>query len=98
MAEGGKSMDDNNKKFKAQRNQEPLTIDTTLTGNHPSGNYLGGVPTEGRLPDPDAVADIWIEQEDQAKQGMARKFDTKGAQAAPGHPHVGHEPGSGEVQ
>lgn len=92
-------MDDNNKKFKAQRNQEPVTIDTTETGNHPTGNYLGGVTADqGRLPDPDAVADIWIEQEDQAKQGMARKFDLKGAQAAPGHPHIGHEAGSGESQ
>jgi hypothetical protein len=91
-------MDDNNKKFKAQRNQEPLTIDTSTTGNHATGNLLGGAAAEGQLPDPQAASEIWIEQEDHAKQGMARKFDLKGAQAAPGHPHIGHDAGSGESQ
>jgi hypothetical protein len=91
-------VDDNHKYTKAQRNQEPMTIDTTTTGNHPQGNFLGGLPNEGKLPPADAVADIWIEQEDQAKQGMARKFDLKGARAAPGHPHIGHDAGSGESQ
>lgn len=92
-------MDKGTKQFKNQRNQEPMTIDTTLTGNHPGGNYLGSVmEDQGRLPPPAAVADVWIEQEDQAKQGMARKSDMKGAQAAPGHPHIGHEAGSGESQ
>lgn len=92
-------MDDNNKQFKAQRNREPLTIDTTLTGNHPRGNYQSG-PVDFAQLDQRIRQDglLWIEQEDQAKQGRARKFDFKNAQAAPGHPHIGHVPGSGEIQ
>ncbi|HLN65545.1 MAG TPA: hypothetical protein VK464_28810 [Symbiobacteriaceae bacterium] len=92
-------MDDKNQRYKAQRNQEPITIDTDPTGNNPAGNYLGGVTADqGKLPPVESTADIWIMQEDQAKQGMARKFDTKHAQAAPGHPHIGHQAGSGESQ
>lgn len=93
--------DDNNKKFKNQRNKEPMTIDTTLTGNHPRGNFLNSVmEDEGKLPPHEAVADVWFEQEDQAKQGMTRGFrvpDMKAAKAAPGRPHVGRDSG-GEIQ
>lgn len=91
--------DDANKRFKAQRNQEPQTIDTTETGNHPTGNYItpeAGV--DALAPRIEATGLIWIEQEDQAKQGMARKGDMKHAQAAPDHPHIGHVRGSGESQ
>ena len=80
------------------RYPEPTTIDTTTSGTHGAGNYL----TEegiGPLPEPSPrTTEIWIEQDDQAKQGAARKFDFKAARAAPDHPHIGHEPGSGEVQ
>lgn len=40
-----------------------------------------------------ATGDIWITQEDQAKQGNARKFDSRNAEAAPDHPHIGGETG-----
>jgi hypothetical protein len=100
MAKGGVHMTDKNpKRFANQRNAEPKTIDTTLTGNHPTGNYI--TEEQGiRLPEADAAAEIWIEQDDQAKQGMARGFrvDPKQAQAAPSHPHIGHVRGSGEIQ
>ncbi|HEY3363773.1 MAG TPA: hypothetical protein VGK74_01800 [Symbiobacteriaceae bacterium] len=79
-----------------ERYSEPVTPDTTPTGTHGAGNYImdEGV---GPLPDP-SVTEIWIEQEDQAKQGKARKFNFKRAQAAPDRPHIGHVPGSGESQ
>lgn len=89
--------DDANQGFKAQRNQEPITIDTSMTGNHPAGNYLRAEEAATKLP-PLEAASIWIEQRDHAKQGMARKFDMKNAQAAPGHPHVGPAQGGGEIQ
>lgn len=100
MAKGGVQMTDKNpKEFANQRNAEPKTIDTTLTGNHPTGNYRME-EQDMQLPEAEAAAEIWIDQPDQAKQGMARGFrvDPKQAQAAPNHPHVGHEPGSGEIQ
>jgi hypothetical protein len=91
-------MDDKNQRFKAQRNQEPPTIDTTITGQHATGNYQGGtVPDQGKLP-PLREAEVWIEQDDHAKQRMARKLDLKAAQAAPDHPHIGKARGSGEIQ
>lgn len=83
-------------RFKNQRNEEPETIDTTLTGNHPQGNYLNG--GKMGLPNPDQSRDIWIEQEDQAKQGMARRDDLSRAQAAPGHPYIRDSRGGGESQ
>lgn len=91
--------DDLNKATRAQRNKEPQTIDTTLTGNHPSGNYL--TPTadvDALAPRIEATGLIWIEKEDEAKQGMTRKGDMRNAQAAPDHPHIGHVRGSGESQ
>jgi hypothetical protein len=91
--------DDANQKYEAQRNQEPRAVDSTITGNHLTGNYFPGqLPNQGQLPSIGAAVEIWIEQKDHAKQGMARKFDLKGAQAAPGHPHIGHVEGSGEIQ
>lgn len=39
---------------------------------------------------------IWIERDEQAKQGMARKENMRDAQASPSHPHIvgrGEEPG-----
>lgn len=85
-------MDEQNRRY-----PEPTTVDTTETGTHGRGNYR---TEEGiNIPEPTAeMTEIWIEQDDQAKQGMARKFDFKHAQAAPDRPHVGHVPGSGESQ
>lgn len=84
-----------NQRTKEQKQQEPITIDVTTSGTHPAGNYK----SEDDIQFPSIKnTEIWIEQEDQAKQGMARKFDLKHAQAAPDHPHVGHVPGSGESQ
>lgn len=88
--------DDANKKFKNQRDDEPTVVDTTETGNHPRGNYLNG--GKMGLPNPDEAKDIWIEQEDQAKQGMARRLDASNAQASPGHPYIRNSQGGGEVQ
>jgi hypothetical protein len=91
--------DDNPKQSRAQRNREPKSIDTTLTGNHPTGNYRNEpISIAEQAPRIEATGVIWIEQDDQAKQGMARKTDLKDAQAAPGHPHIGHQAGSGESQ
>lgn len=82
-----------------QRNQEPRTIQTTTSGTHPAGNLLTPADDVDQLaPSIEATGLIWIEQEDQAKQAMARKSDMKGARAAPDHPHIGHVEGSGEVQ
>jgi len=81
------------------RKNEPKTIATTTSGTHAAGNYGGPGSQDGiSLPPPEKTADIWIEQEGQAKQGMARKVDLKGAQAAPNRPHLGHVSGSGDVQ
>lgn len=91
-------MAEQNEKTSTRRHQEPHTIDTTPTGNHPAGNYLGSdMLDEGRLPDPAAASEIWIDQTDHAKQGMARKSNLREATAAPNHPHVGHSPGSGDM-
>ncbi|HYG58003.1 MAG TPA: hypothetical protein VD902_08080 [Symbiobacteriaceae bacterium] len=90
--------DDADKGFKAQQNQEPVTIDTTMTGNHPAGNYIRSEEAVAETMPPLQAASIWIEQRDHAKQGMARKFDMRNATASPGRPHVGHVPGSGEIQ
>jgi hypothetical protein len=91
--------DDKNQRAKASRNMEPQTIDTTVTGNHPAGNLLTpAADVDGLAPRIEATGLIWIEQGDQAKQGMARKGNMKNAQAAPDHPHVGHVRGSGESQ
>jgi hypothetical protein len=96
---GAIAVDDLNKRTKAQRNQEPETIDTTLTGNHPRGNYMTPQqPATELLPRVEATGLVWIEREDLRKQGMARKGDMKNAQAAPNRPHFGHTRGSGEIQ
>jgi len=88
-----------NKATKAQRNQEPRTIDTTTTGNHPTGNYLTpSADVDSLAPQLETEGLIWIEMEDQAKQAMTRKGDMRNAQAAPNHPHIGHVRGSGESQ
>ncbi|MDF2627984.1 MAG: hypothetical protein K0R39_1815 [Symbiobacteriaceae bacterium] len=83
-------------RFKNQRNEEPTTIDTDNTGTNATGNYLNG--GKMGLPNPDHARDIWIEQEDQAKQGMARRDDLSRAQAAPGHPYIRDSRGGGESQ
>lgn len=91
--------DDLKKATQAQRNQEPVAVSTTLTGNHPTGNYITPkADLDAIAPQIKAEGLIWIEQEDQAKQGMARKGDMRNAQAAPSHPHIGHVRGSGESQ
>jgi lipopolysaccharide export system protein LptC len=91
--------DDKSVKSRAQRNQEPQTIDTAATGSHASGNSLTpAADVDTIAPRIEATGLIWIEQEDQAKQGMARKGDMRQARAAPDHPHVGHVRGSGESQ
>lgn len=46
---------------------------------------------EQRPVNPDRL--IWIDREEQAKQGMARKGDPENAKAAPDHPHTGDEQG-----
>lgn len=83
----------------SKRKREPVTIDTTTTGNHAAGNYLTP-PADVSETAPQLLDDsrVWIEREDQAKQGMARKGDMRTAQAAPDHPHAGHVEGNGEVQ
>lgn len=92
-------VDDNQKRYSAQRNREPKSIDTTLTGNHPTGNYRNEpMSIAEQAPRIEATGLLWIEQDDQAKQGMTRKANLQGAQAAPGHPHIGHKAGSGESQ
>jgi len=97
--EGYRVYNNNPEARNKDRKNEPQTIATTTSGTHPAGNYGGPGAQDGiSLPPPEKAAEIWIEKEDQAKQGMARKFDLKGAQAAPGRPHLGHAPGSGEAQ
>ncbi len=92
-------MDDANKKNKVQRNQEPGAIDMDPTANIPMGNTLTPTLSPGaQAKNLEQDGLLWIEQEDQAKQGMARKGDMRGARAADNHPHVGHTPGSGESQ
>jgi|GEM_PF-2975565 len=94
-------MDEKGKRLKEQRYSEPLTVDVTTTGTHATGNYLG--PEEraepGALP-PLEVAEVWFEQKDHAKQRNERglRVEMKRASAAPGHPHIGHDKGSGELQ
>lgn len=79
------------------RRNEPKTIPTT-TGARAAANSVGpGAAADVQLP-PLSAADVWIDQGNQAKQGMARKSNLKGAQAAPNHPHLHHAPGSGETQ
>lgn len=91
--------DDLNKATKEQRNQEPQTISTTLTGNHPTGNHLTPkADVDALAPRIEATGLVWIEKEDMRKQGMTRKGDMRNAQAAPDHPHIGHVRGSGESQ
>lgn len=83
-------MDDNNKRHPNQRNDEPGVIDTTLTGNHPTGNYRQeDRPLADKAKEMKADGLVWIEEEDLAKQGMARKGDMKHAEAVPDHPHIG---------
>ncbi|MGE5675413.1 MAG: hypothetical protein ACM3XM_16305 [Mycobacterium leprae] len=75
--------DELNRKFEQE---DPKIVDTDIIGTHTTGHY----PADGsiEMPSPD-VAKLWIEREDQAKQGMARKVDMKHAQASPSHPHEG---------
>jgi len=83
----------------SEERREPVSIDTTVTGNHGAGNYLtppAGVSEIG--PQVRDESRIWIEREDQPKQGMARKGHMKSARAAPDHPHVGRAEGSGQPQ
>lgn len=91
-------MDEKNQRFKAQRNEEPGAIDSDPTGNLPGGNTL--TPTlsasaQAKNLQQDGL--IWIEREDQAKQGMARKGDMRNARAADNRLHFGHTPGSGDA-
>jgi hypothetical protein len=83
----------------SKRKHEPVTIDTTTTGNHAAGNYLTPTDDVSEIaPHISADSLVWIEKEDQAKQGMARQGDMRSARAAPDHPHIGHVEGSGQVQ
>lgn len=92
-------MDDKNQRHKNQRNQEPQAVDVTPTGTHAAGNTLTpSADVDALAPQMEAEGLLWIDQEDQAKQGMARKGDRRHAQAAPSHPHIGHVRGSGESQ
>ncbi|MFZ5817002.1 MAG: hypothetical protein ACOY93_17200 [Bacillota bacterium] len=91
--------DDLKKETPAQRNQEPRAVSTTLTGNHATGNYLTPqADVDAVAPSIQANGLVWIEKEDDAKQGMARKGDMRNARAAPDKPHIGHVRGSGESQ
>lgn len=101
LSRGGvcKGMDDNNKRSAAQRNQEPGAIDTDPTAVRPAGNTLTPTLSPGaQAANLQQDGLLWIEQEDQAKQGMARKPDMRNARAAENHPHLGHTRGSGESQ
>jgi len=81
------------------RKHEPGSVSTSLTGTHATGHHLNeaaerdkaatDVPMEGL---------VWVEKEDQAKQGMARKGDMRGATAAPDRPHLPGRPGQGGRQ
>jgi hypothetical protein len=62
--------------------KEPDHIDVSTTGTHATGNSLH---TKNTLPETEGL--IWIEADDQAKQGKANKGDPLHAQAAPDHPH-----------
>lgn len=83
---------------KQEKQSEPTIIDTDPTGIIPGGHYRdGGVTQAERMKA--AASDregIWIERDNQAKQGMARKGDPD-PQAAPGHPHLGPTKGSGPI-
>lgn len=63
------------KKQKQHRNQEPITIDTDITGTHGTGNFLG--PPDAPLAE---IAErvrqtglIWADQDDHAKEGMTNR-------------------------
>jgi hypothetical protein len=83
---------------KQEKQSEPIVIDTDPTATIPGGHYRdGGVTQEERIKAAASEREgIWIEREDQAKQGMARKGDPN-PQAAPGHPHIGPTKGSGLI-
>ncbi len=92
-------MDEDNKQRRARRNREPVAIDTTVTGNHPSGNTLTPeMSVEERTERIGETGLIWIDQEDHAKQGYARREDLRKARAAPDHPYIRNAKGGGESQ
>jgi len=83
----------------AEENREPRTISTATTGSHATGNYLNETAEQDELAmDIGTEELVWIEREDQAKQGMARKGDMRNAQAAPDHPHLAQRDRSGGRQ
>lgn len=94
-------MSESKNRNKAQRNKEPETISTWESGTHPAGNYITEqMSISEQIPRIEASGLIWFERDDLRKQGMTRGFrvDPRQAQAAPNRPHVGHVPGSGEIQ
>jgi hypothetical protein len=57
------------------RNREPLTIDTSMTGTHATGNYLGP-PDAGMAEVAERIRKtglIWADQDDHAKEAMTRE-------------------------
>jgi len=81
-----------------RRNREPEAVSTTVTGTHASGHHLNEAAEQGRAAEVPTDGLVWIEREDQAKQGMARKGDMRNAQAAPDRPHLAGQPETGGRQ
>lgn len=81
-----------------RRNHEPEAAKTTVTGAHAAGHHLNEAAEFGRAAAVSTDDLAWIEREDQAKQGMARKGDMRNAQAAPDRPHLAGQPQTGGRQ
>lgn len=77
------------------RRQEPEAVRTSVTGTHATGHHLNEAAERGRRAEVPAEGLVWIEQEDQAKQGRARKGDLRSATAAPDRPHPTGRPETG---
>lgn len=71
---------------------ESLIVDTTTTGTHPTGTYTQGTPSVHDSARQWRDGMVWIDQDDHAKQGMARRGDPEHAVAAPDHPHLPSDP------
>lgn len=84
-------VDDKNRQFSAQRNQEPIFPDVSTSGTHGTGNFRTGPDVPFAQKAARIIEDglAWIDQDDHAKQGMARQGEPAEAEAAPDHPHVG---------
>lgn len=81
------------------RSREPGSVSTSVTGAHATGHHLNEAAERGE-PARDVPLEglVWIEKEDQAKQGMARTGDMRDAAAAPDRPHPAGRPDQGGRQ